>query len=164
LHPEKNSKTDPSPDLRRCVMGFFDWLFGSRRKPEPQAPSTLEQRTDGADPRAVASIESLMREARELPIGSVREHAVAHFKVDMQGGYFLNGKPMSLEGVKKECARLGQIGGFVFYYRENPEEEPPEDAEAVIDAIAEARLPLSFASRDYDPEVKVAEYFLRAGA
>jgi hypothetical protein len=103
-----------------------------------------------------------MREANELPIGSVRGHAVAHFKVDLGGSYFLNGKRVSLEDVKKECARLKQIGGVVFYYRETPGEEPPAEAEAVIAAICEARLPLTFAGRDYDPAVKVAEYFLPA--
>src|SRR5262245_16653591 len=145
-------------------MGFFDWLFGTRRETEPKPHSAPEQRPDGADPRAVANVESLMREAKELPIGSIREHAVAHFKVDRRGGYFLNGKRVSLEEVKRECARLDQIGGLVFYYRDNPAEEPPHGAEAVIDAICEARLPLTFAGRDYDPEVKVAEYFLPEGA
>jgi hypothetical protein len=29
-----------------------------------------------------------MREARELPIGSVRERAVAHLKVDPRGVYY----------------------------------------------------------------------------
>src|SRR5205823_1522460 len=122
--------------------------------------SAPEQRPVGVDPRALANVESLMREARELPIGSVREHAVAHFKVDLRGGYFVNGKCVSLEEVKKECARLNQIGGVVFYYRENLGEEAPREAEVVIDAICDARLPLTFASRDYDPMVKVAEYFL----
>jgi hypothetical protein len=124
---------------------------------------------DGPDPRAVVSVESLMREANELPIGPVRAHAVAHFKVVVRGGYFLNGKSVSLEEIRMECARLVQIGGVVFYYRENTEEEPaPEVYEAVIApviaAIAQARLPMTFAGRDYDPEVKVAEYSLPAEA
>jgi hypothetical protein len=117
-----------------------------------------------ADPVAVANMESLMREARELPIGSVRGHAVAHFKVDARGGYFLNGKRVSLRKLKKECVRLEKIGGFVFYYREHPGEDPPRKAGAVIAAICEARLPLTFAGRDYDPKVKVAEYLLPTGA
>ena len=105
-----------------------------------------------------------MREAREVPIGSVRGHAVAQFKVDVRGRCFLNGKRVSLEEVKRECARLERIGGVVLYYRENPAEDPPREAEALIAAIGEARLPLMFAGRDYDPGVKVAEYFLPSGA
>ena len=104
-----------------------------------------------------------MLEAKQLPIGSVRGHSVAHFKVDLSGSYFLNGKRVSLEEVKKECARLKQLGGVVFYYREKPGEEPPAEAQAVIATICEARLPLTFAGRDYDPAVKVAEYFLPSG-
>jgi hypothetical protein len=101
-----------------------------------------------------------MREAKELPIGSVRGHAVAHVKVDLRGSYYLNGKRASLEELRKECARLNQIGGLVLYYRENPTEEPPPEAEAIIATICEARLPVTFAGRDYDPAVKVAQYLL----
>ena len=105
-----------------------------------------------------------MREARELPIGSVRGHAVAHFKVDVRGRYFLNGKRVSLDELKRECIRLQEIGGFVLYYRENPRNEPPCEAEAVIAAFCEARLPVTFASRDYDSRVKVSDYVLPSGA
>jgi hypothetical protein len=122
------------------------------------------QRTDGVDPAAVAAVESLMREARELPIGAVRGHAVAHFKVDLRGGYWVNGKRSSLEELRGECARLARIGGVVIYYRENPTQEAPPGAQAVIEAVCRAGLPLTFAARDYDPEVKVADYLLPAGA
>src|SRR5262249_26547668 len=113
----------------------------------------------------VARLEALMREAKGLPIGSVRGHAVAHLKVDyFRRSYFLNGKRASLEELRTEFARLGQIGGAVFYYKVNPTEEMPPEAEAAIAAICEARLPVMFAARDYDPAVKVAEYFLPEGA
>ena len=106
-----------------------------------------------------------MREANELPIGAVRGHAVAHFKVDARGGYFVDGARVSLEEVKRECARLQQIGGVIFYYRENTGQEPSREVydaviAPVIQAITEARLPVTFAGRDYDPKVKVDEYFL----
>jgi hypothetical protein len=127
----------------------------------PEEPTSS---SEGADPGAVANVDSLMQEAKELPIGSVRGHAVAHVKVDLRGGYFLNAKRVSLEELRTECARLSEIGGVVFYYRENPTAEPPPEAEAVIATICEARLALVFASRDYDSTVQVAEYFLPAGA
>jgi hypothetical protein len=147
-------------------MGFFNWLFGKRRKtePPPSLDSAPEPGTDGVDPRAVGNVESLMREAKELPIGEVRGHAVAHFKVVVRGGYFLNGKRVSLEEMRRECARLVEIGGAVFYYRENTGEDGGAEAEELIAAICQARLPLTFAGRDYDPEVKVTEYFLPAEA
>ena len=88
---------------------------------------------------------------------------MAHFKVDPQGGYFLNGKRVSLEEVKTECVRLQKIAGLVLYYRENPKEDPPREAAAVIAAICEAGLPTTFAGRDYDPRVKVADYLLPPG-
>jgi hypothetical protein len=132
--------------------------------PQPQGTSPApEHCTEGFDPIAVLTVASLMREANELAIGSLRGHAVAHFKVDRRGAYFLNGKRVSLEEVKEECTRLTQIGGAVFYYRENAGEEAPPAAKAVIAAICEACLPFTCAGRDYDPAVKVAEYFLHAG-
>ena len=64
-------------------MGFFDWLFGTRRT-------------------AVANVESLMRGARELPIGSVREHAVAHTVpglVVVAGGKYTTYRVMAKDAV-----------------------------------------------------------------
>jgi hypothetical protein len=155
----------------RWGMGFFNWLFRRRQKAEPKPPVASQHYKLVVEPKTVANVESLMREGEELPIGSVRGHAVAHFKVDdVRRGYFLNGNRVSLEEVKRECVRLAQIGGVVFYYRENPDEEAPRESEAVnramaiIAAIGAARLPVTFVSRDYDPEVKVAEYLLPRGA
>jgi len=145
-------------------MGFFQWLFGKRRETKSELRPAFEVRTGGPDPGVVASVDALLREANDLPIGAVREHAIAHIKVSLQGDYFLNGKQTSLEELQRECARLARIRGLVFYYRENPMEEPPSQAEAVIRAATQARLPLTFAARDYDPEVKVADYFLPAGS
>jgi hypothetical protein len=116
------------------------------------------------DPVAMAAVLSMMHEAKELPIGSVRGHAVAHLKVDPWGCIFLNGKRVSLEEVKEELARLKGIGGVVFYYRDNPAEAPPPVSTALVAAVCEARLPLTFARRDYDPGVKVAEYLFPSGA
>jgi hypothetical protein len=79
--------------------------------------------------------------------------------VDRPGCYFLNGRPASLEELQGECARLARIGGVVAYNRENPKEEAPKGVEAVIDAIAQARLPVTFAPRDYDAAVRTNEYF-----
>jgi hypothetical protein len=125
--------------------------------------------TDRPDPRLVVNRESWMREVEELPIGSVRWHTVAHVKVDyLRRSYFLNGKCATLEELRREFARLEQIGGVIFWYTENPKEEMPPGGEAVLAAILAVireapTLPLMFATRDYDPAVKVAEYFPPAG-
>jgi hypothetical protein len=117
------------------------------------------------DPEVAANLKALMREAKGVPIGSVRAHAVAHLKVDYsRGSYFLNGKSASLEEIRTEFARLGQIGGAVLYYKDGSTEKMPPEAEVALAAICEARLPVTFAARDYDPAVKVAEYFLPEGA
>jgi hypothetical protein len=112
-------------------MGFFDWL-----------------------------LECLIRESAELPIGSVRDHAIAHIKVDLQGAYYLNGKRVSIEEVQVECVRLNKFKGLVLYYRDKPNEAGPPEAIAVVNAICATGVPLAFAGRDYDPKVKVGDYFL----
>jgi hypothetical protein len=92
----------------------------------------------------------------------VRGHAVAHLKEDYsRGTYFLNGKSATLEELRTEFSRLGRIGGAVLYYKANPTDGMPPEAETALAAICAALLPVTFASRDYDPAARVAEYFLR---
>ncbi len=67
---------------------------------------------------------------------------IANVKVDRAGMISLNGRPVTLEELKRELARLKEIGGAVWYAREHPEEDPPAAALAVIAAIIEARLPV----------------------
>jgi hypothetical protein len=130
---------------------------------DPEAAGIIVQGMP--DPGVAADLESLMREAEGQAIGSVRGHAVAHLKVDYSWGrYFLNGKSATLEELRSEFSRLGRIGGAIFYYKANPTDGVPPEAETALGAICEARLPVTFTVRDYDPAVKVAEYFLPDGA
>ena len=165
-------------------MGFFDWVFRKRRKVDltPPVISQYYVTMDGPQidlevwPEVILSKDGgtvssadvanlVMKEVEGLPIGSVRGHAVAHLKVDyFRGGYFLNGKRASLEKLRREFARLAQIGGLVFYYKQNPTAQIPAEAKAAIDAIIEARLPVTFAARDYDPSIRVSEYVFPKGS
>lgn len=103
-------------------------------------------------------LQTWLQESHARPLGSVLEHA-AHFKVDPNDGCLLNGRPVSLDDVKVECTRLSQGGGIAFYFRDNPQHALPQQLMSVIDSICEAKLPLVFAFRDYDPGVEVAQYF-----
>jgi hypothetical protein len=166
----------PSPARRRAARGglpggravFSADTYSVASAPPPDyaalsgAEGVYQERV--ADPVVTANLEALLAEAKGLPIGSVRGHAVAHLKVDyVTGRYSLNGKGATREGLRSELARLALIGGLVFYYREGPAGTMPPEAEAAIHAICNARLPVTFTGRDYDPAVKVADYFLPEG-
>ena len=49
---------------------------------------------------------SVIQAAAALPIGSVPERGVAHFKLDLEGGFFLNGNRKPAEGLSTELSGL----------------------------------------------------------
>ena len=99
---------------------------GCERGPEQRAESTQEQ-------------------------GAVPEFAeIAKVKVDQAGTMYLNGKTVTIEELKQEFARLKQANGAVWYYRENPQGEPPAQAMAVIQAVIDAKLPVRLLEKDFD--------------
>ena len=75
---------------------------------------------------------------------------VSKVKVDRAGTIYLNGKIVTIEALKQECARLKHANGAVWYYRENPQGEPPPQAMAVIQAIIDANLPVRVMERDFE--------------
>jgi len=75
---------------------------------------------------------------------------IAKVKVNRTGTIYLNGKVVTIEALKQEFARLKQGNGAVWYYRENPQGEPPPQAMAVIQAIIDAHLPVRLMERDFE--------------
>ena len=68
--------------------------------------------------------------------------AIDRIKVTQAGIMYLNSKQVSLEELKKALVELKAKNGSVWYYRENPQGEPPEQAMDVIKAIVEVKLPV----------------------
>ena len=75
---------------------------------------------------------------------------IAKVKMNQTGAIYLNGKVVTIEVLKQEFARLKQGNGAVWYYRENPQGEPPPQAMAVIQAIIDANLPVRVMERDFE--------------
>jgi hypothetical protein len=75
---------------------------------------------------------------------------VSKVKVDRSGTIYLNKKVVTIDELRQECARLKQVNGVVWYYRENPHGEPPPQAMAVIQAIVDANLPIRLMERDFE--------------
>jgi hypothetical protein len=75
---------------------------------------------------------------------------IAKVKVDSAGVIYLNGTLVTIEALKQEFARLKQVNGAVWYYRENPQGQPTPQAMAVIQAIIDAKLPVKVLERDFN--------------
>jgi len=70
------------------------------------------------------------------------------------GEVLLNGKPVSIEQVEANFKELSNKQGAVWYYRENPESEPPPQAMELIRLVVKYQLPISMSSkRDFSDYV-----------
>ena len=83
--------------------------------------------------------------AQRAASGSSGEVVAVH--VTSAGVISLNGREISLEDLKLEFARLATVGGTVRYSRDNPTGEPHPNAMKVIEAVAEANLPIQLVQR-----------------
>lgn len=75
------------------------------------------------------------------------EATVAKVKVMKSGKIFLDDKELTLAEIKVAFVRLSKENGEVWYYRENPQEEPSPEAMRVIEAIVENNLPVKLSSK-----------------
>jgi len=67
---------------------------------------------------------------------------VDRVKVTQAGMIYVNGKTTSIDDLRKEFAQLKAENGSVWYYRENPQGEPPEQAMNVMQAVVDNKLPI----------------------
>lgn len=81
-----------------------------------------------------------------MPIVKIAVYADGRLEVD--------GAPSTIEALRTTLKGLSERKGGVWYYREAAEQEPPAIAMRVIDAVAEARLPIRMSTRpDYSDAV-----------
>jgi hypothetical protein len=90
------------------------------------------------------------RSKREKGESSQQFAEMSKVKVDRTGAIHLNGRVVTMEALTQELARLKQSIGAVWYYRENPQGEPPPQALAVVKAIIDAQLPVRMVERDFE--------------
>ena len=76
--------------------------------------------------------------------------AIAKVKVDRSGTIYLDGTAVTLDELHQAFARLKQDGGAVWYYREDPEGEPPPQAMDVMQAVVDAQLPIRLMEEDFE--------------
>ena len=65
-----------------------------------------------------------------------------------------DGKPVTIDSLRKSFKALAAKKGAVWYYREAARREPPPQAMQVIKAVVDARLPIRLSSRpDYSDSI-----------
>lgn len=81
--------------------------------------------------------------------GSELSHdLIAKVRVYQDGRVTLDGAAVSLDELRAALAQFKERDGAVWYFRESGESEPHANANAVIQAIVEAQLPISLSSTE----------------
>lgn len=73
---------------------------------------------------------------------------IAKVRVYRDGSVTLNDSAIPLDELPAALADLQEQNGIVWYYREDAETEPHPNAVTVIQAIVEARVPVSMSSEE----------------
>jgi hypothetical protein len=70
------------------------------------------------------------------------------------GRITVNGTSSTMESLRASLKKLSQQKGVVWYYREAAKSEAPPEAEQVVQAVIDARLPIRLSSRpDYSDSI-----------
>jgi hypothetical protein len=80
-------------------------------------------------------------------LGADRGAPQVKVAVYADGHIVADGHEISLQQLRESFASLSKAHGSVIYFREFPQSEPHPNAMAVVEAIAEAPLPVSFSSK-----------------
>jgi len=76
-------------------------------------------------------------------------NGIAKVKVDETGAIYLNAKPVSLDELGNEFARIKKLNGAVWYYRLSQTQAAEASGMAIMKKIVEYRLPVKLcASND----------------
>ena len=80
-------------------------------------------------------------------LASAQQSPVARVTALSSGRLLLNGSEITVQTLSSEFERLKANGGAVWYYRENPQSEPPPQAMEVIKLVIRNQLPVSMSSK-----------------
>jgi biopolymer transport protein ExbD len=78
---------------------------------------------------------------------AVQTIKVLKIKVTSGGDITADGEPVTLEQLATKLTALKQVGGKVWYYRENPAGEPHPNAMKVIEQVVENKLPIRLSTK-----------------
>lgn len=110
-------------------------LAGCQKGPDAATPPAVRQ--GGADPTSSQEGEEQTPQFTE----------VIKVSITADGEIYADGQPVTLEQLAAKFAELKQAGGAVYYYRENPEDEPHPNATKVIELVVENSLPVRLSAK-----------------
>jgi hypothetical protein len=83
-----------------------------------------------------------------------RDDLVCKIKLASNGDIYLNGKIVSINQLSIALNDLKSVNGTVWYYRENPAQEPPKalisKMQNILDEIAKRNLPIKLSESDFN--------------
>lgn len=79
---------------------------------------------------------------------SSEAEAIAKVRVYRNGRMTLDGRQVTLDQMRKEFSDLKKKNGVVWYFREAPEQEPHPNATRVVQAIIDAKFPVSMSNKE----------------
>ena len=82
-----------------------------------------------------------------VPSYAIAQDHVVQISALSNGTLLLDGKPTDLPTLEAALSRVHMVGGEVWYYRDNPAQEPPPSAMAAIQLVIKYQLPVSFSSK-----------------
>lgn len=75
------------------------------------------------------------------------EGSILKISILTTNSIFLNGKEVSPDELMSALSEAKNKNGGVWYYRENPAEEPPPAASQVIQMVTDNKLPISMSTK-----------------
>ena len=114
-------------------------LAGCQNGPHAGTPPAVPQ--GGANPTSSPS----PGQEGEEQTGQITE--VIKVRITADGDISADGQQVTLEQLAAKFAELKQAGGGVYYYRENPEDEPHPNASKVIELVVANGLPVRLSTK-----------------
>lgn len=87
------------------------------------------------------------REAPAVDPKVAEDPKVAKIRITAAGEVTVDGKPMTMDQLDRRLARLKAADGTVWYYRENPEDDPHPNAMLVLDHVMVNGVPIRMSSK-----------------
>ena len=72
---------------------------------------------------------------------------IIHVQSLRSGGIVIDGSASTLVELNAKLTHIKSVKGVVFYYRENPDEEPTESQLLTFKTVVDARVAVSFSTK-----------------
>ncbi len=86
------------------------------------------------------------KKRRDEQMQNINKEIILKISVSQSGKVFVNNSESSLQDIEKRLLEIKDRNGVVWYYRENPQEEPTGIAMEIIELIVKYKVPISLSS------------------